>query len=164
MVFDLPSAGGGFAQRTQALLALAHAAGPQPWQAVAQATLPDRAALQRRLHEVVSAGGEGLVLHRADAPWVAGRNGALHKLKPLHDAEALVVGHVPGQGRHAGRMGALRVRTPAGAEFNLGTGFSDAVRESPPALGTLVSYRHRGHTDNGLPRFASFLRVREPGV
>jgi DNA ligase-1 len=164
MVFDLPSAAGNFSQRYQALLVLAQAAGMQPWQAVEQTELPDRAALQRRLHQVVSAGGEGLVLHRAGATWAAGRHGALLKLKPLHDAEALVVGHVPGQGRHAGRLGALRVRTQAGAEFNLGTGFSDAVRESPPMPGTVVSYRHRGHTDSGLPRFASFLRVREPGL
>jgi len=164
MVFDLPSAPGGFAQRTQALHALARQTGAGPWQAVQQTAMPDRAALQRHLDEVVSGGGEGLVLHRADAPWVAGRHGALLKLKPLHDAEALVIGHVPGQGKHTGRLGALRVRTLAGAEFNLGTGFSDAVRASPPPVGTVVSYRHRGHTDSGLPRFATYLRVREVGV
>lgn len=164
MVFDLPSAPGGFAERTRALQALAPPPGTQPWQAVAQAELPDRAALRQRLTEVVSAGGEGLMLHRADAPWAAGRHSALLKLKPVHDADALVIGHLPGQGKHAGRLGALRLRTPAGAEFNLGTGFSDAVRMSPPPVGAVVSYRHRGHTDSGLPRFASYLRVREPGV
>jgi DNA ligase-1 len=164
MVFDLPSAAGGFAQRTQALQALARQAGPGPWRAVAQQTLPDRAALQRQLDDVIRGGGEGLVLRRADAAWAAGRQGALLKLKPQHDAEALVVGHLPGQGKHAGRLGALRVRTASGAEFNLGTGLSDAVRESPPPPGTVVSYRHRGHTESGLPRFASFLRVRSPGL
>jgi len=59
-------------------------------------------------------------------------------------------------------MGALRVRTPAGRQFLLGTGFSDAARAAPPAPGSIVTYRHRGHTEAGLPRFASFLRVREP--
>ena len=29
-----------------------------------------------------------------------------------------------------------------------------------PAVGTLVSYTHRGLTADGVPRFASFLRVR----
>ena len=164
MVFDLPAAPGGFAQRHQALQALARQSGQGPWQVVAQTTEPDRAALQRRLQVVVSAGGEGLVLQRADAPWAAGRSGALLKLKPLHDAEAVVLAHVPGQGRHAGRMGALRVRTPQGAEFNLGTGFSDALREAPPPLGAVVTYQHRGHTESGLPRFASYLRLREPGL
>ncbi len=66
----------------------------------------------------------------------------------------------PGRGRHAGRMGALQVRSNAGVEFLLGTGFSDAQRDAPPPVGTMVSYTHRGHTADGVPRFASFLRVR----
>jgi len=117
-------------------------------------------ALQRRLDEVIVAGGEGLMLHRADAPYETGRSSSLLKLKPLHDAEARVIGHVAGRGRHKGRLGALRVRSEQGVEFLLGTGFSDAQRDSPPAIGTLVSYTHRGHTAGGVPRFASFLRLR----
>ena len=105
-------------------------------------------------------GGEGLVLHRADAPWLTGRTPALLKLKPLADAEAVVVGHLPGRGRHAGRLGALQVRDDQGRRFAVGTGFSDAQREAPPALGSTVTYTYRGRTETGLPRFASFLRVR----
>ena len=40
-------------------------------------------------------------------------------------------------------------------------GFSDAQRANPPPVGAWVTYRFRGlHQDSGLPRFASFLRVR----
>jgi DNA ligase-1 len=130
-------------------------------QAVEQQRLADRAGLQRRLQEVVRGGGEGLVLHRADALWQAGRSEALLKLKPLDDAEARVTAHLPGRGKHAGRLGALRVRTDDGVEFLIGTGFSDAQREHPPAVGTMVTYTHRGSTAGGVPRFASFLRVRD---
>jgi DNA ligase-1 len=35
------------------------------------------------------------------------------------------------------------------------------VRTNPPALGTLITFTYRGLTKNGLPRFASYLRVRE---
>ncbi|MDP2255791.1 MAG: hypothetical protein Q8K05_07005 [Polaromonas sp.] len=45
--------------------------------------------------------------------------------------------------------------------FKLGTGFSHAERQDPPALGALVTYRFRGLNDSGIPRFASFMRVRE---
>jgi DNA ligase-1 len=55
----------------------------------------------------------------------------------------------------------LRVRTPEGREFMLGSGFSDAQRQQPPAIGTTVTYRYRDLTASGLPRFASFLRIRE---
>ena len=41
------------------------------------------------------------------------------------------------------------------------TGFSDAQRKNPVAIGTQVTYRFRGLNDSGIPRFASFMRVRE---
>lgn len=162
MVFELPGAPGPFEQRARRLRAIVAAARWPALEAVEQRRLPDRAALMRQLEAVVRAGGEGLMLHRADAPYVVGRSEVLRKLKPLHDAEATVVAHLPGQGRHAGRLGALRLRTPAGLSFDLGTGFSDADRDSPPPVGSLVTYRHRGVTRKGVPRFASYLRRRDP--
>ena len=45
--------------------------------------------------------------------------------------------------------------------FKLGTGLTDAQRQNPPALDTQVTYRYRGLNDSGVPRFASFMRVRE---
>jgi DNA ligase-1 len=160
-LFDLPGAPGPFSERASQLQALARQAGSPLLAAIPQQPLPDRAALQRRLDDVLRAGGEGLMLQRAEAPWRPGRSDQLLKLKPLHDAEATVIGHTAGQGRHAGRLGALRVRTDDGAEFLIGTGFSDAERERPPPLGSVVTFTHRGHTEGGVPRFASFLRVRD---
>ncbi|CAD5373690.1 DNA ligase [Rubrivivax sp. A210] len=161
MVFELPDAAGDFASRAARIASLLQATGNPQLVAVHQAALVDRAALQARLAQVVGTGGEGLMLHRADAPYSSGRSPLLLKLKPVQDEEATVVGHVAGRGRHEGRLGALRVRMADGAEFLIGTGFSDAQRESPPPLGALVSYRYRGRTAGGLPRFASFLRLRD---
>lgn len=164
MVFEQPQGEGGFAQRAARLADIArHAAWPG-LVAAPQRTLADRQALQRWLDEVVAGGGEGLVLHRADAPWTPGRTPALQKLKPQHDAEAVVLAHEPGRGRLAGVMGALRVRDETGAEFRIGSGFSDAQRATPPAVGSVVSYAFRGRTGSGVPRFASFLRERPAGV
>lgn len=160
-VFDVPGAPGGFAERVQRIADTVKAVN-QPWlQAVAQQRVADATALQALLNRVVAQGGEGLILHRADALWVPGRSDAVFKLKPLPDAEARVVGHVPGKGRHLGRMGALLLELPDGQRFALGTGFTDAQRAAPPALGAVVTYRYRDRTPKGLPRFASFVRVRE---
>jgi DNA ligase-1 len=161
LVFELPGAPGTFAERAQRLRELSAARPEGPWEAIAQSTLRDRAALRSRLAQVVDAGGEGLMLHRADAPYVTGRSTVLLKLKPLQDAEAVVLAHLPGRGRHLGRLGALLVRSEGGAIFRLGTGFSDALRDAPPPVGAVLTYTHRGHTSNGLPRFASFLRLRQ---
>jgi DNA ligase-1 len=43
----------------------------------------------------------------------------------------------------------------------LGSGLSDAQRRDPPPVGAWVTYRYRERTPSGLPRFASFVRVRE---
>ena len=82
------------------------------------------------------------------------------KLKPYLDAEATVIGYVAGKGQFAGKMGALRVQTPEGRIFSIGTGFNLAERQYPPAIGTLITYKYLGLTVNGLPRFASYLRIR----
>jgi DNA ligase-1 len=157
-VFELPGAGGSFAQRAPALAALCRDVGWPALQALPQQPVADRAALQRRLDTVLAAGGEGLVLHRADAPVASGRGPWLYKHKPLHDAEATVTGHLAGQGRLAGLTGALQVRTDAGVALAIGTGLSDADRAHPPAVGERISFTHRGLTAAGVPRFASYLR------
>lgn len=164
LVFELPGADGSFAQRAQRLRQLSGASPQGLWQAVMQNEVKDRSALLSKLAQVVAGGGEGLMLHRADAPYQTGRSGALLKLKPVHDADAVVLAHLPGRGRHQGRLGALLVRAESGAEFRLGTGFSDALRDAPPPVGAVLTYTHRGHTPSGLPRFASFLRLRPLGT
>lgn len=161
MVFEQPDGAGSFTERVERLKAIVARAGV-PWlEVVEQFRVADRAALQARLEAVVAAGGEGLMLHRADAPYVTGRSDALLKLKPRLDAEATVLAHLPGRGRLAGMMGALLVETPSGVRFQLGTGFTDAERREPPPVGAQVTYVYRELTRDGVPRFASYWRRRE---
>lgn len=161
MIFDLPAATGSFAERAERILTVV-AQARQPWlQAVVQQRVANTAALQTLLKKTVQDGGEGLVLHQASAVWSPGRSDALHKLKPMPDEDARVVAHLGGKGRNAGVLGALLLELPDGQRFALGTGLTDAQRANPPAIGSLVTYRYRDRTPKGLPRFASFLRVRE---
>lgn len=157
MVFELPEAPGSFAQRAERIDELARRIG-SPLQPVDQVLIADRAALQRRFETVLAAGGEGLMLHRADAPYLSGRSDLLLKLKPALDDEAVVIAHLTGRGRHARQLGALEVRTDDGRRFRLGTGFSDAERADPPPIGSRVTFRFRERTPAGIPRFASFVR------
>ena len=161
MVFDLPAHGGTFDQRLPALNKLVESL-DQPWvQAVPQQRVASDAALQKLLLRTVRAGGEGLMLHRGASMYRAGRSDDLIKVKTHEDAEAKVVAHLPGQGRHAGRLGALVVEMPSGQRFRLGAGLTDAERDHPPPVGSWVTYRFRGTHDSGVPRFASFVRVRD---
>jgi len=161
LVFELPGAAGDFSARVRQMQTIVELAAV-PWlQAVEQRRVADRATLMRQLDIVVRAGGEGLMLHRADAPYVTGRSDALLKLKPWQDAEAVVVGHAPGKGKYQGMTGALEMEMPGGKRFRIGSGLSDALRRQPPPIGTRITYRYQHLTKNGVPRFPRYLRVRE---
>ena len=161
LIFELPDAPGTFAERYARIVDLARQTNWPPLQAVEQVPVATRRALDAKLAATVKNGGEGLMLHLADASYVTGRSDVLVKMKPLRDTEGVVVAHLPGKGKYTGMMGALQIRMPDGRSFKLGTGFSDAVRKNPPPVGSAVTYTYRELTKNGLPRFASFLRVRE---
>ena len=161
MIFELPDGDGTFADRVVRIQEIVDKAKWPQLVAVEQFKVVDRAALKRKLDQVVNDGAEGLMLHLADANYVTGRSDVLFKLKRLQDTEARVVEHLPGKGKYVGQMGALRLEMPDGRRFNIGTGFSDAIRKKPPLIGTNITYTYRGLTNKGTPRFASYLRVRE---
>ena len=161
LVFELPQAPGTFRERVQALKRLVAASGVAWLQPVEQFELASRKALAQQLEEILKVGGEGLMLHRADALYTTGRSDVLLKVKLWRDAEAAVIGHQPGRGKYVGMLGALRVRNADGVEFVLGTGLTEADRRDPPPLGTVITFRYRELNSRGIPRFASFYRVRE---
>jgi DNA ligase 1 len=115
--------------------------------------------LESELDRVTSVGGEGLMLRQSGSAYEAGRSKTLLKVKRFRDAEAIVIGHEPGTGRHSGRMGALLVEMANGVQFAVGTGFTDAQREEPAPIGSEITFRYFDLSDSGVPRFASFLRV-----
>jgi DNA ligase-1 len=50
---------------------------------------------------------------------------------------------------------------PNGQRFRLGSGLSDALRRQPPPIGTHITYRYQHLTQNGVPRFPRYMRVRQ---
>ena len=117
--------------------------------------------LRKRLAEIEHLGGEGIMLRRPHSRYTSGRSTDLLKVKSYADMEATVIRHLPGSGRNKGRLGSLLVELANGVQFAIGTGFSDQERESPPPIGSVVTFKYYGFNKSGVPRFASFLRIRE---
>jgi DNA ligase 1 len=159
-IFELPNASGSFMQRYQRIAEVIRAAQFTQLKRVEQHEVSTHAELSTWLKEVVAANGEGLMLHLKTSLYHTGRSQDLLKLKPLLDAEATVLRHLPGKGKYQGQMGSLEVQTDQGVLFRLGTGFKDVERANPPPIGARVSFSYRGLSKNGKPRFASFLRIR----
>lgn len=162
MVFDLPRHQGKFTNRISVINSLIEKHQSSHLKAVKQFKIENMTALEAKLTAIVQQGAEGLMLHHEDAYYSIGRSKNIMKLKPYYDDEAKVIRVVPGKGKYQNMMGALLVETPGGKRFKIGTGFSDAEREFPPSIGSVITYKYSGKTHLGMPRFASFLRIRTP--
>jgi DNA ligase-1 len=159
-VFDVPQAPGPFRQRL-ALASTWFADHPSVHAFVLpQQSVQDRGAMQRELARIERLGGEGLIVRDPEAGYLAGRRPEILKVKSFQDEEAVVIGHLPGQGKNASLLGALLVELPDGTRFKIGTGFSDAERSNPPPIGATITFKHHGRYRSGLPKFPVFLRVR----
>ncbi len=159
MVFDFPDIKQPFEQRYQ--VAMEQFSELSSYLVIIpQQQFFDQQQLELHMDKIIAAGGEGLMLHRKSARYLAGRNNDLVKLKRYQDAEAVVVAHYPGKGKFTGMLGAIEVRTPEGIYFRIGSGFTDEQRANPPAIGSVITYKYYGLTKSGTPKFASFLRIR----
>lgn len=144
--------------------------------------------IEENLENVVSVGGEGLMLRQAESYWEPRRSHKLLKVKKFDDDEATVVGYITGRetdkgSKLLGLMGAL-VTSYKGKRLEL-SGFTDDERlldgkaatdwavehpgqEAPSWVisthfprGSSVTFKYRGLTKDGIPQEARYWRRRE---
>lgn len=162
-IFEVPHAPGGLLTRLQRLESYLQTHPSTYVRAIPQTVCRDRKQLMESLDAVVVAEGEGLVLRNPESLYETGRSFNALKVKRFDDMEGTVVGYRPGKGKYLGMVGALWVEIESGLRFYVGTGLTDQERITPPAVGSMITFKYQGITDNGIPRFATFLRVREDG-
>jgi DNA ligase-1 len=160
VVFDAPGLDKGFEQRLAFVGDVVQATQSEYVQPHEHQQCRGLDHLRAELARLEELGGEGLMMRRAGSRYESGRSTTLLKVKSFHDAEARVLKHLEGAGRHKGRLGALFVEMEDGTTFSVGTGFSDAERESPPTVGSLITFRCQELSDAGVPRFPSYVGVR----
>jgi DNA ligase-1 len=160
MLFDLPKHEGDFGQRYTELQVLTDAVASPYLQVVPQFKLANKSQLMHKLDELVALGAEGLMLHHQAAYYEDGRSANLLKLKKFQDAEARVIAHIAGKGKYTNILGSLLVELDNGLKFKIGSGFSDEQRAEPPPIGAVITFKYYGLTARGIPRFASFLRIK----
>jgi DNA ligase-1 len=157
LVFDIQH-GDAFEDRQRFLLGLQL---PAHVTIVEQVLCRSRESLDEFERGILSLKGEGVMLRAPRSPYEYKRSGHLRKLKRFIDDEATVIGHQPGEGKHEGRLGALVCQLRDGKTFRAGSGFTDEQREHPPAIGSVVTVRYFELTPDGVPRFPTFLAVRD---
>ena len=124
--------------------------------------------------DIIKNGGEGIMLKDPNSPYEGKRSNFLLKYKPNFDAEGIIIGYKPGQGKYSGMLGGFicqqlinhdtYMSIDEDEEHNFAiSGMDDSIRESykkTHPIGTIISYEHSGKTDKGKPRFARYTRIR----
>ena len=124
--------------------------------------------------DVLSNGGEGVMIKDPKSYYEDKRSDYMLKYKPCFDAESIIVDYKVGQGKYEGLLGSFVCKPlinygnysvidkNEGHEFTL-SGMDDEIRsnylETHPE-GTIITYEYSGITDTGKPRFPRYLRVR----
>jgi DNA ligase-1 len=160
LAFDAPGVAHAFEGRIAAIRAHIERYRPPYLAAHEHAVCTGLDQLRAELARVEGLGGEGLMVRQPESRYEVGRSLTLLKIKSFRDAEARVIDHLKGAGRHKGRLGALFVELADGTQFSVGTGFSDAEREAPPPVGSVITFRYQELSDGGVPRFPSYIGVR----
>ena len=129
---------------------------------IPQHRLASKEELAEKLTEIERLGGEGIIVVKRGSKYTNGRSVHILKVKNFEDAEAIVTGYTPGKGKHHGKMGSLVVELVKDREivFKIGTGFSDEIRDNPPPIGAMITFKYTGKYVSGKPKFPSFIRVR----
>ncbi|PBK63457.1 DNA ligase/mRNA capping enzyme [Armillaria solidipes] len=117
----------------------------------------DRQHVLDQLKKIESLGGEGLMLRKPGSQYEGRRSSTLLKIKTFYDAEAVVTGYAPGKGRNAGVTGALKCKMASGKTFSVGSGLNDQLRQKPPKIGSIITYRFQELTRDNVPRFPTYV-------
>lgn len=112
----------------------------------------------------IEAGYEGAMVKTIDAPYRFGRSYDVMKVKEFHDVDLPIIGLEEGTGRHAGRLGAVKISFN-GVIVKVGSGFSDIQREQvwnnqDNFLGRIIEVRYQEVTPDGSLRFPTFVCFR----
>jgi len=159
-VFEAPQQPGGLLQRLGVLRDYLQTRPGTRIKIIPQTVVESASHLQDFLSRITAGGGEGVVVRDPATPYQTGRLASALKVKTYSDAECEVRAILPGKGKYAGQMGALRCQMADGSTVNIGSGFTDAMRAAPPPLGSVITFKHYGWTGAGKPRFPVYLRMR----
>ena len=160
-IFEVPNAKGDFLSRLNRARTWFDAHKHTHARIIPQIRIKEISDMETFLKKIESMGGEGLILKNPRFPYHTGRSPHILKVKNFQDMEGIVVSLNKGKGKYKNLMGSMTVKLENGTLFKLGTGFSDKLRHTPPQLGSTVTFKYHGLTKNGIPKFASFLRVRK---
>ena len=114
--------------------------------------------------EVISGGGEGIMLRQPGSLYESKRSKTLYKIKEVDDMEVIIEGYKMGQGKYKGLLGSFTgaLLNDRKIKCNV-SGMDDKIRNSyqeTHPIGTVITITYNGTTSAGKPRHPRYLRIR----
>lgn len=159
-IFEVPNQSGGLLTRLAILENYLDEHQHAFLKIIPQTIVSSSSQLKSDLEKITALGGEGLAVRKPDVPYHSGRSDDDLKVKQYQDAECTVIAYKEGNGKYTGKTGSLQCQLLSGLTFYIGSGLSDQQRESPPEIGSVITFKYYGFTTNNIPRFPVFMRVR----
>ena len=156
-IFEVPNQEGNFFDRLKVLENHLKQNSIIHLKIIPQIKIKDTNHLNAFLENLVSKKAEGVIIKNYTKSYFSGRSSDILKYKKFYDAEGKVIGISYNKDKS---FKSLKIDFN-GKIFNLGGGFSDKQKLNPPQIGQTVTFKYYSLSKNGIPKFASFIRVRE---
>lgn len=160
-IFEVPNQKGGLKERLNVLDKYLKTTNAPSIRIIKQIHCKDKNHLQSNFEQIIKHNGEGVVLRDPSALYINKRTNKAVKLKNYTDTECEVIAHHKGKGKYKNTLGAFTCKLANGVTFKIGSGLSDKLRQNPPKIGEIVTFKYQGFTKNKKPRFPIFLHVRK---
>lgn len=156
-IFEVPNQKGNFIKRLLKLKVYKEKHYIPHIKIIKQIKVKNQKHIDLYLNKIIEKKGEGLILKNYTKEYFVGRSKDILKVKKFYDDEGEVIGI---NYNSENKFKSLKLRYK-NKQFNLGGGFSKKERKNPPKIGDIVTFKYYSLTKNGIPKFASFLRVRK---
>lgn len=148
-----------YAQRFENLLKASNEAVVVP---VKSKIVKNMTEIQKFYHEIVSNGGEGLVIKNGKAPWENKTSKFQIKMKNETDLDLKIVGFTQGEGKFKGLIGAITCESADGLLSVNVSGMSDTMRKDiterqNELIGTIVCVKANSIMENADSKASLFL-------
>ncbi|MBT3186300.1 MAG: DNA ligase [Candidatus Thioglobus sp.] len=157
-IFEVPNQQGGLLERLSVLKAYLNTDPIVHLQILKQTSIDSKQQLKQFLAQVTDQKGEGVVVRNPNTLYKTGRLPSALKVKKYFDTECTVLKILPGKGKYKAVMGSVLCQTSTGKELRIGSGFKDKDRESPPAIGSEITFKYYGFTKKGKFKYPVYLR------
>ena len=111
------------------------------------------------LSDVISKGGEGLMIKLDHHSYIYGPNQFMYKAKGCVEEEGLCLGFKPGQGKYKGMIGSYLIKRDNGKQCYV-SGMPDSMRTEPCPVGERITFRYTELNKYGNPQDPRFVAIR----